>query len=57
MFFAARKVPLPLERKTIDVILLLGIRKLVEAGGVDKFSPVVVVKKGEKGRKCPDYKK
>ena len=42
MFCAARKVPLPLERKvnkTIDELLLLGILKPVEAGGVDNCSP------------------
>ena len=59
MFFAARKVPLPLERKfnkTIDELLLLGILEPVEAGGVDNCSPVVWVKKGNKKRMCADYK-
>ena len=44
MFCAARKVPLPLERKVnkiIDELLLLGILETVEAGGVDNCSPVV----------------
>ena len=53
MFCAARKVPLPLERrvkKTIDEILLLGIHEPVEAGGVDNCSPYVWVKKGDKLR-------
>ena len=57
MFCAARKVPLPLERKvnkTIDELLLLGILKPVEAGGVDNCSPVVWVKKGDKLRMWAD---
>ena len=48
VFCAARKVPLPLERKvdkTIDELLLLGILKPVEAGGVDNCSLVVWVKR------------
>ena len=47
MFCAARKVPLPLERKvnkTIDELLLLETLKPVEAGGVDNCSPVVWIK-------------
>ena len=59
MFCAARKVPLPLEQKvykTFDELLLLGILKPVEAGGVDNCSPVVWVKKGDKLRMCADYK-
>ena len=59
MFCAARKVPLPLERKTnktIDELMLLEILELVEAGGVDDCSPVVWVKKGDKLRMCADYK-
>ena len=59
MFCAARKVPLPLERKvnkTIDELLLLGILKPVDAGGVDVCSRVVWVKKGDKLRMCADYK-
>ena len=59
MFCAARKVPLPLERKvnkTIDELLLLGILEPVEAGGVDNCSPVLGVKKGDKLRMCADYK-
>ena len=59
MFCAARKVPLPLERKvnkTIDEFLLLVIPKPFEAGGVDNCSPVVWVKKGDKLRTCADYK-
>ena len=59
MFCAARKVPLPLERKVnkiIDELLLLGILKPVEAGGVDNCSPVVWVKKGDTIRICADYK-
>ena len=59
MFCAARKVPLPLERKvnkTIDELLLLGILEPVEAGGVDNCSPVVWVEKGDKLRMCADYK-
>ena len=58
LFCAARKVPLPLERKfnkTIDDLLLLGILAPVEAGGVDNCSPVVWVKKGDKLRMCADY--
>ena len=58
MFCAARKVPLPLERKankTIDELLLLGILEPVEAGGVDDCSPVVLVKKSDKLRMCADY--
>ena len=46
MFYAARKVPLPLERivnKTIDELLLLGILEPVEACGVVNCSPVVCV--------------
>ena len=59
MFCAARKVPLPLERKinkTIDELLFLGILKPVEVGGVDNRSPVVWVKKGDKLRMYADYK-
>ena len=59
MFCAARKVPLPLERKVnkiIDELLLLGILEPGEAGGVDNCSPVVWVKKGDKLRMCADYK-
>ena len=57
MFCAARKVPLPLERKvnkTIDELLLLGILEPVEAVGVDSCSPVVWVEKGDKLRMCAD---
>ena len=59
MLCAARKEPLPLERKvskTIDELMLLGILKPFEAGGVDNCSPVVWLKKGDKLRMCADYK-
>ena len=58
-FCAARKVPLPIERKVnkiIDELLLLGILKHVEAGVVDNCPPVVWVKKGDKLRMCADNK-
>ena len=42
--------------KPLDELLLLGILKPVEAGGVDNCSPVVWVKKGDKLRMCVDYK-
>ena len=59
MFCAARKVPLPVERKvnkTIDELILLGILEPLEAGGVDNCSPVVWVKKGDELRMCAGYK-
>ena len=58
MFCAARKIPMPLERKVnkiIDELLLLGILEPVETGGVDYCSPVVWVKKGDKLRMCDDF--
>ena len=59
MVCAARKVPLPLERKvnkTIDELLLLGILELVETGGVDNCFLVACVKNGNKLPMFADYK-